>query len=351
MSWRIIRALVVKDLALFFRNRFFAFVSLLGVAAYAGIYFLMPSSVDETLTFAVYAPDLPPTVQDMLEQEGLIFKQQESLEALRATISQGDLQVGLSIPDGFLNSTSPTSQEIQVFYSSTIPSELQDTYTVLIQELIYMMSGSPFPLEIREEILGTDRAGEQIPQRDRMLPLFGVMILMVETLGLASLITEEIESGTLRALLTTPASVVDVFAGKGITGVGLAFLQTTAFMAITGGLTKQPLLIISVLLLGSCLVTGVAFLMASASKDMMAVFGWGILAIILLSIPTFNVMIPGPASNWIKAIPSYYMVDAVHRTVNYGARWGDIRGDLLALFGFVPVIITLGIVALRRRFR
>ena len=52
MNLQVVRTLVVKDITLFFRNRFFALVSGLGVVAYAAIFFLMPSTVDEELAIA-----------------------------------------------------------------------------------------------------------------------------------------------------------------------------------------------------------------------------------------------------------------------------------------------------------
>ena len=60
MSRPIVRALVAKDFTLFFRNRFFAFVSVLGIVFYITIYFVLPSSVNEELDIGLYAPIIPP---------------------------------------------------------------------------------------------------------------------------------------------------------------------------------------------------------------------------------------------------------------------------------------------------
>ena len=75
MNRRIIGALIAKDLTLFFRNRFFALMSILGIVAYATIYFVMPSSVDETLEIGLYAPVVPPVYEQMVAggQEGLVL--------------------------------------------------------------------------------------------------------------------------------------------------------------------------------------------------------------------------------------------------------------------------------------
>jgi ABC-2 type transport system permease protein len=184
-----------------------------------------------------------------------------------------------------------------------------------------------------------------------MLPLFAVLVVLTETLGMASLISEEVETGTVEALLVTPVTVRGLFLAKGIAGVSMAFVQGTLLLAITGGLSQQPLIILLALFLGSLLVTGIGFLLASAGKDLMSVMAWGIPIMIVLGIPAFGVMFPGTVTGWIKAVPSYYLVDTVHLAANFGLGWGDVWQNLPILLGFDAAFIVLGIVALRRKLR
>jgi len=55
-------------------------------------------------------------------------------------------------------------------------------------------------------------------------------------------------------------------------------------------------------------------------------------------------------SGWVKAIPSYYLVDAVHRAANFGSGWGEVWQSLLMLLGFDVAFVWVGVMALRRRF-
>ena len=72
----------------------------------------------------------------------------------------------------------------------------------------------------------------------------------------------------------------------------------------------------------------------------------------------FRRMVPGSMSNrfpgsitgWIKVIPSYYLVDTIHRVANFGSGWGDIWANLLILLAFTVVIMAAGILLLRRKF-
>ena len=349
MSWPIVRALIAKDFTLFFRNRFFAVVSVLGIVAYAVIYFVMPASVDEKLDIGLYAPVIPP-VFEQLQGEGLSLEEVDSVDALKEAVIEGRYLAGVALPPDIMEKLATRSKvTVDVYFASDTPEELKDAVTNLIQELAYMQSGQMLAVDISEEIIGPDMLGMQIPPRDRMLPFFAIFIILTETLGLSSLISEEIEGRTAQALLITPMTVKGLFLAKGITGVSLAFGQALLFMVVTGGLSQQPLIILVTLLLASSLVTGIGFLLASAGKDLMSVMAWGLPAMIILAVPAFGVMFPGAVSDWVKVIPSYYLVDTVHLSANFGLGWGDVWQNLLILLGFNIAFIGLGIIALRRK--
>ena len=88
MNWRIIGALVAKDLSLFFRNRFFTLITVLGLVAYLVIYFIMPKSVNENLEIGLYAPVVLPAFEQM-QGEGLEIEQVESEELLKVGVIEG----------------------------------------------------------------------------------------------------------------------------------------------------------------------------------------------------------------------------------------------------------------------
>ncbi|MDT8304778.1 MAG: ABC transporter permease [Anaerolineae bacterium] len=345
-------ALLRKDLGLYFSNRFFAFITVLGLVFYAGMYFVMPDELDETVEMAIYADELPPILDTEMEDSGIILREMVSAEALKAAVASGEQEVGVVLPEGFARNVAAGQQEtVQIYFSSAFPEEFKELYATFFREIGFMLTGQPLTIDVEEQILGEDRAGEQIPYRDRMLPLFAVLILMMETMGLASLVSSEISGGTIEALLVTPLRVEGLFTAKAVFGVGLAFVQAAFLVAVTGALDEQPLLILLLLLLGSVLVTGVAFLIASVASDMMSVMGWGIVGVLVMSLPAFSVLVPGLTTEWVKVIPTYYLVDGVYRVVNHGAGWADMSQNLLALLLFSVVFLVLGIVVLRRRFQ
>jgi len=347
-----IRALVAKDFTLFFRNRFFALVTPLALIVYIGLYFVMPRSVDETMDIGVYAPGGSAVVDD-IQQQGLRIHVAESVDELKDGVTDHDYVAGIVLPADLEEKlASGEKPRIDLYVASDVTEEAKEAVASLMREMIYALSGQPLAVEFSTEVLpGPDMVGEQIPPRDRMRPLFAVFLIVFETFGMATLISEEVEHRTIQALLVTPVSVKDLFAAKGITGMTLAFGQGALFMAFVGGLNDQPVIIILALLLAALLVTGIGFFIASLAKDMMSVLAWGLLALVILVIPAMGIMFPGVITGWAKVIPSYYVVDTVDRVANYGSGWPDIWQNLLILVAFSVAFLLVGMVALRRRFQ
>lgn len=350
MNWEMIRALVAKDLRLFFRDRFFALVSALALVVYAILFYVMPATVDETLSLGLYAPSLPAVIGEQLQAEGLELGLFDSEAALQQAVLEGAYPIGAAFePDFMAQLAAGQTTSVRVYVPADAPAEFQAAYTLMVGELAGLFSGRPIRLEAEQVVLGVDRAGQQIPFRQRLLPIMGVIVLMMETLGLSNLLSSEIQGRTITALLITPLSIEGLFIAKGSTGVLLAFGQTALLMAITGGLAQRPGLVLTALLLGALLVTGIGFLLAAVARDFMGVIGVGILAMLALALPGVGVLVPGLVSGWARLIPSYYLVDAVYQVTALGAGWAVVSGPLLILLAWALAFLGLGVFVLCRR--
>ena len=352
MNGRAVRALLKKDVALFLSNRFYFLITIVGMVFYVGIYFLLPRTIEENLKLAIYAPVLPPAFGQLTSQPGAEIALVDDLNALTEGVKNGDYQAGIALPADIMDVWAAGSHpQITVYYAASSPPEVSQAITTLVKELSYAQTGQSLNFETTEEVLGPDLLGAQLALRDRMRPLLAVFILLVEIMSLASLISVEIDQGTARALLVTPLRPRDLFIAKGILGIGLALGQSVLFMALVGGFDHQPLIVLATLLLGSAMVVGLGFLLASLARDVTVVTGWGLLILILLSIPGFGTAIPGLLSGWTRLIPSYYLTDTVNRVVNYQAGWSEAGFNLIILTLFTAAVIALGLYALRRRYR
>ena len=352
IDFSIVKVLIAKDLKLFMKNRFFAVITILGLVFYLVIFFIMPKTVNETLKLGIYAPIIPPILQQF-QGEGLKLESFSSEENLKNAVLQGKVTAGITFPLDFLKKiTTGEKPLVKLYFLSDLSSELKSAVELMLNEITFIQTGNPLSIEVKEEVLGHDMVGKQIPPRKLIIPLFAFFLILTETWGLANLIAEEIEKRTIQALLVTPVTIRDIFIAKGITGTALAFIQATFFLAITGGLSKEPFLVLITLMMGAMLVTGLGFLIGSVAKDFMSVLGWGAMMFIGMSIPSFNIMFPGAiVTDWIKVIPSFYLVEVIYRVMNFDYGWKEVWLYLLYLLAFSIGFLLLGTVSLRRRFQ
>ena len=350
MAGGTIATLIQKDLKLIFRNKLFGVMTLVFFACLVVIYFLLPRSIDEGIDMAVFGDRFPASVEQLLEEDGLSLEYVDSDEALRKGILEGDFQTGIRVP-GNLSERLARGEKpgIRVYVPSEMPDDLKDAYTSVVKNLILLIGGVSLNIEDEEEVLGPDMTGRQIPTRKRLLPIFAFFIIFVEIMTLANLIIEEIQRGTLKALLVSAVRVESLLTAKAITGLCLAFLQIVLIMAVSGALLHRPILVLLTILLGGFMVVGLGFLIAAVSKEMLSVVAWSILVLVVSFLSAANVIFPGAVSNWIRIIPSYYLVDVLHRVINFQSGWTDVYGDLLLLLVFDAVFLLAGTLALRRK--
>jgi len=349
MNPRLIGSMVQKDLTIFFRNRFFAIITVLAIILYLVVYFVMPGTVDDTLEIGLYSPLSIPAFEDF-DEEGLDFVTVTSDDELRQAVIDGDFIAGISLPaDTLSRLLAGENPQIVAYFAGDVSPEIKDTVAVLIQELGYQVSGQTLEIEFSEEVLGIDLGGAPLPPRDRLRPLLAITLIMVETMGLATLISSEIERRSIDALLVTPATAADVLVAKGITGIILAFGQAALFMAIVGGLDQQPLVVLLALFLGTLFVIAASFIIGAMAKGMLSVLAWSLPVIIILVIPAFTVAFPGSVTGWVEALPTYYLIDMVHRASNFGSGFGDVWQSMVILLVCDLTLAWISVAVLRRR--
>jgi ABC-2 type transport system permease protein len=394
----IVAAIVSKDIRAFTRDTIWVMLSIVGLVAYVTVFYLMPEQVNEQITVGVHEYDLEEVLGEFEEQEeGLTLVEFDSEEDLEAVIA-GELQawdtpdglylrdreaddpkpeegteldvgIGLAFPDGFVESAVLAGQgaadaeksTVTVYMDASVPSEYRNAMTSAVREIGYAvrtaaMGGTEedmIPVGWPDEdeiILGEDRAGEQIPLRDKLRPMLAFFVLMIESFSLAGLVAMEVQSRTVTAVLVTPAKQSDFLVAKGITGTTLAFLQATLILALVGGFTAStwaPLL--AIILMGAVMVTGVSMLVGAAGKDFMGTLYFGMLALIPLIIPSFAALFPGTAADWVQYLPSYGIIKALVDVTAYGESWAGIGPDLGLSAAWVVAILAAGVWALRRK--
>jgi ABC-2 type transport system permease protein len=369
------------------------------------IFWIVPDTVDEELTFAVTPPlstlfsegkealktrGVPEQVTAQLDQfeatfeeEGLFLVEFENEDQLKLAVSgelevyrteQGqfvihdpegeqkkpsdakkvNLNIGISFPSTFLSDlVLDQKPRVTVFADAAVPEEIRGAMQGFIREMAYQLAGHELPVEFPAEdtiILGRDRLGEQISMRARMRPLIAFFIMMMETFALASLISNEVLQRTVTALLVTPLRVWHFLLAKTLFGTILAMGQAVIVLALVGAFTTANwLLLLIIVLLGSLLFTAVAMLVGSAGKDFIGQLMFSMLFLIPLMIPSFAVLFPGSAAPWVKLLPSYPIVRLLYDVTIYETLWAES----LTLLGYAAlwalILYSAGLFVLKRK--
>lgn len=352
---RVIGAIVRKDAVQLTRDRFFTVITILALGAYVALFWSLPATVDETIHLGVHGPSVTSLLNALGSDEGLDLRVFASSDDLRAAVEekQDDIAAGIDFPDDFLEAVAAGRRtSVTVYVPADTPPEIREAMRSMVRELSYLVAGNQPPVTApaeEEVVLGVDRAGNQISIRERMRPLLGVFVLLVELLSLAALIAEEIRSRTVTAVVATPATVSDFLAAKSIFGTLLAFAEVALLMVAVKGLSERPLEMLTALLLGAILVTGLALLAGATGKDFVEILFWSMMLMIPLMIPAGAALFPGTASGWVKVMPSYGMTEAIFRAGTYGAGWSEIWPFLALSAAWSVVVFGLGVAVLRRK--
>jgi ABC-2 type transport system permease protein len=356
----IIWTILKKDLTESLRDRLWILLSALGLVFYVVIFWLLPATVDETLTIGIRHTGMNIAVQELreAEEEGLNIVEFETSEQLKAAVAgeleiPNDVQIGIDFPDDFpLKVLWRQKSLVRVYVEAGIPQEYKGAAKSMVREIAYHIVGDRLPITEPDEqtvVLGQDRLGNQIPFRDKMKPMLAFFVLMFEAFALASLISSEVQAKTVAAVLVTPARIGDVLAAKIILGTLLAFVQAVLLLLAVNALGQGTILLLLIVLLGGLMVTGIGMITGSAGKDFMATLLYGMIFMVLLAIPAFGPLFPGMTSPWVKVLPSYGIVEGMLGTVNYGKGWAESMPYLAMILVWDIIIVGSGWMVLKKK--
>ena len=398
-------AILKKDFRQYSRNMIYIFLTVLSLVFFVAIYWLVPDTVEEDLTFAITPPldimleesrdvllshGIPLEVlaemeelEGAFEEEGMSLIQFDSAEDLKSAIL-GELEVyrteqqqyifydpagdqekpdgakkisvnmGLSFPTTFLSDAALDQKPVVSLYAdAAVPRETRNALEGFVRELAYEISGHGLPVEMPEEeiiILGEDRLGDQISMQEKMRPLIAFFIMMMETFALASLISNEVLQRTVTALLVTPVRVWHFLFAKTIFGTILAMGQAVIILLLVGAFDSSNwLLLLVTVLMGSLLFTAVAMFVGSAGKDFIGQLMFSMLFIIPLMIPAFAVLFPGSVAAWVSFLPSYPIVRLLYDITVYNVLWEDIVSLIFYALIWTLIIYGAGLFVLKRK--
>ncbi len=402
----ILRALLKKEFVAYSRDKLYLFLTLLTLVFVVAVFWIMPDSVDETITLAVSPP-----VQIMIAEGVETFRAMGvpeeqlaefseiglaeggegvdlvgfddvaemtavidgSLEAWRTDAGEIVLRdreaggekpdnakrlsvdIGVAFPESFIADVAAGTEgvTVTVYSDAAAPPEIENAMTSFVREAAHQLAGRDLPVTMPDEdtiVLGIDRAGDQVSYRDKLVPMLAFMILLIETFSMASLISVEVLQRTVTAVLVTPARIADVLAAKSIFGTGMALVQGLIVLGLVGAFTAQNWwLLVITLLLGSMMFNGVAMIVGSAGKDFLGQLFYAMALTVPLILPAFSVLFPGSAALWVQAIPTFPVLDSLVNITLYDAGWADVWRSFGFALLWVAVLYGAGLFTLKRK--
>ncbi len=275
------------------------------------------------------------------------LKEYDTLTETRDAVERGAVDVGVVLPADFDSSIiHGEATEVTAYIWGESLAKNRTILMVTITDLIREMAGQEAPIEIVDITLGDEVS---IPWSERLLPLVVLMAVFVGGVFLpATSIINEKEKNTLQALIITPTSIQDVFIAKGLLGVMLSLVMGILILIINQAFGTQPLLLVSVLVLGAVMAVEVGLLCGVFFRDITMLFTVWKTGGILLFGPAVIYMFP-QIPQWIGHIfPTYYLLQPVVEISQQGGGWSDIALNVFILIGIDVVLIGAIILALKK---
>ena len=354
MSTGIISAITRKDLVDAIRHRYLltALVTPLIVALLFRV--LLPGGTgDKILTIVVHDAGESGLVTELRKTPQISVVLADSADTIASEVVRIKATGGLAVPAGFDADLAANKQpQLTIYVNNQKTIFEQAAFRRLLDQSVRSFAKQPEPAHL--VWVDVDKSTKDQPLTGRLdqilLPLLLILTLgMVGAFVVPLLIVEEKEKRTLDFLLSSPASLNEIIAGKALTGVVYSILIAGLLLGINRqSIQNWPLTLLTIVV-GMLFVVGVGLVIGSVLRNTMQVNTWASLVLIVLMAPSFpSIGITGWFDKVMRVIPTYYLSEALKRSMA-----GTVSSQLwmyLAVLGGCTVIVFFAAAwALHRR--
>lgn len=283
---------------------------------------------------------------EMARVEGVELSLVESEDDLVARVRDNSLDAGLVLPAGFDAAVRAGERPpLQFFVGGESLASNRLILAVTTLDLIRSVEGSTPPVDV--EVVST--GDPLLPMSSRLVPLLVLFALLIAGVFVPAFsIVQERESGTLTALLVSPARGVEILAAKAVMGIVLAFLMTLVTLWINDALGNQPVALLLSVAIGAVMLAEVGLLFGSAAKDAKVLFTLMKSVNILLFAPVVFYIFPD-WPQWIgQLFPTYYIINPIYEVAIQDAALAQIGPQLLVAVAITILLVPVVVVMSRR---
>jgi ABC-2 type transport system permease protein len=354
MNLAVIKAITRKDLVDAIRNRYLltALITPLFLALLFRV--LLPGTDSRSLmTVVVHDSSESVLITELRKIPLLNVVDVGSPDATAPEVEKRKAIGGLVVPSNFDSDVVGGKQpELTIYVNNKKTTFEQAAFRRILDQQVRSLVKHPEParmqwVDVDKDTNEQSRGGTGLEQM--LLPLLLIMTLgMTGAMVVPLLLVEEKEKRTLDFLLSSPASLKEIVAGKALTGAAYTVLIAGVLLAINRQRVGNWMLTSLTILLGLLFVVAVGLLMGSLLNNTMQVNTWASSVLLVLLAPSFpSLGLPGPVETAMRFIPTYYLTEALKLSL-VGSTSTRIWGHLAIILACTVVAFLAATWALRR---
>lgn len=354
MNLRAVAAIAQKDLVDAIRNRYLLVALLTPLSVALLIPLLLPDIESmKNLVLVVHDPGRSSLVSQLRAAPRIKLIETGSAEAVPSEIEKNKAIGGLATPVNFDADVAAGKQpDVTVYINNKKNGLEQASFRLMIERQVLSLVKESVPARLNWVDVGKDpdpSSGRGFNLGQMLLPLLLVLTFgMTGALVVPLLLVEEKEKRTMDFLLTSPARLSEIIAGKAFTGVVYSVLIAGALLILNRQMISNWALSLLTIALGMLLIVAIGLLIGSVCKSTMQVNTWASVVLLVLLAPSFP--IPGaPAllEGAMRFVPTYYFVEALKSSLA-GSISSRFWIQLSAVLAFTVAAFVAGVWALRR---
>lgn len=265
----------------------------------------------------------------------------DSEAALEAAVGRGSVEWGMSLEPGFadaLREGGATARTNTYRWGEAGARSLVLIESAVARAVVEATGLDFDALPVGVEVVQLGKASAATWSQ-RLLPLLLIMAIVLSGLFIpSSSLVDEKQKGTLTALTTTPASLLDVYLAKTAVGLVLSGVMALIILALNNAFAGQLGLLFLVIALGALMSSILGVILGSVSRDMETFMGIIKVLGLVLYAPGILEIFP-QVPQWIgRVFPTYYIMNPLLEVSLHAARFADIALELAILVGFILIL-------------
>ena len=355
MNFGAIAAITRKDIIDAIRNRYLltALITPLFVALL--FRFLLPNINDNSiLRIVVHDSGNSAMIAELQKIPQIGVVNAPSAEATESEVQKRKAIGGLVVPANFdSDATAGKQPELKIYVNNKKSVFEQAAFRRLLDQQVRAVVKQPEParlvwIDVDKDTSEQNRRGLALNQM--LLPLLMILTLgMIGAMVVPLLLVEEKEKRTLDFLLSSPASLKEIVAGKALTGVAYTLLIAGLLLFLNRQVVGNWLLMGLSILLGMVFVVAVGLFLGSLLNNTMQVNTWAGTVLIVLMAPSFpSFGLPAALDTAMRFVPTYYLTRALELSLTENPT-SRVWGHLAVVLACTVIAFTAAVWALRRR--